>query len=186
MKTVLFALLTSLLLLGCVQQNPTATSAPVIDTQDSDAAINDARETGEELDQTGDIPAAENADPTPKATTSLGGGFYEPFTKIRYEQARTEGKTVFLEFYANWCPICKQQEPHIEAAFQEITDESVIGFRVNYNDDDTDDDERQLARQFGVSYQHTHVILDSQGNVKTKSLELWDKNRVLEEIRKAA
>lgn len=184
MKIFFTLMLASVLLFGCIQQSPDAapTANPSIDTQESDDAMTDA-ESMKEVQDTGDVPS-ENLDPAPTTASELGGGFYEPFTKARYDQAKTEGKIVFLEFYASWCPICATQEPQIEAAFDEITDESIIGFRVNYNDGDTDDDEKNLAREFGVSYQHTHVIVDASGNVKAKSLEYWGKDKVLEEIQK--
>ena len=110
---------------------------------------------------------------------------YEPFTKQAYEDALASGKVVYLEFYANWCPICAAQAPEIEAAFKELPTTKVSGFRVNYNDSETDEDEKNLARQFGITYQHTHVILDSNGSLVKKSLEVWDKETIISEVRKA-
>lgn len=111
---------------------------------------------------------------------------YTPFTQAEYDKAKSEGKIIFLEFYANWCPICKTQEPQIEAAFPQIKNEKIIGFRVNYNDSDTDNDEKDLAREFGITYQHTHVILNSTGIVEKKSLEFWDSETIKSEIAKVA
>lgn len=84
---------------------------------------------------------------------------YLDFNQADYEKALSEGKTVFLEFYANWCPICRAQEPALVDGFNSLNDSNVVGFRVNYNDPETDDLEKQLAKQFGVTYQHTHVIV---------------------------
>ena len=111
---------------------------------------------------------------------------YTPFTQSEYDKAKSEGKIIFLEFYANWCPICKTQEPQIEAAFPEIKNPNVIGFRVNYNDSDTDENERNLAREFGITYQHTHIILNADGSVAKKSLDYWGKEMVKSEIEKVA
>lgn len=74
-----------------------------------------------------------------------------------------------LYFYANWCPLCRPQEPVNVAVFGEgtVSPLGIAGFRVNYNDDETDDDERALARQFGVNYQHTFVTFGSDGT------EIW-------------
>ena len=60
----------------------------------------------------------------------------------------------------------------MQEAFNGIDDNKVIGFRVNYNDDQTDDDERVLAREFGVAYQHTKVFVKG-GQRVLKAPESW-------------
>lgn len=98
---------------------------------------------------------------------------YIEFNKVDYEKTKAEGKIIFLEFYANWCPICRAQAPKLVEGFNALTDDSVVGFRVNYNDDQTDEDEKKLAKDFGVSYQHTHVIV-KDGKVISKSTDDLD------------
>ncbi len=105
------------------------------------------------------------------------------FVKADYEQALHSNKLVVLYFYANWCPICKEEIKNIYPAFNELTTQNVIGFRVNFNDSDTDADEEALAREFGVPYQHTKVFLKN-GERVLKSPETWDKARYLSEINK--
>lgn len=111
---------------------------------------------------------------------------YIPFDKSAYDQARASGKVIYLEFYANWCPDCKAQAPILNEAFSEIKNPKVIGFRVNYKDSDTDSNEIDMARQFGITYQHTHVILDKNGNVAKKATGSWDKDTIESEIAKVA
>ena len=69
----------------------------------------------------------------------------------------------------------------MEKAFNELSSDKVVGFLVNYNDDQTDDDERNLAREFGVAYQHTKVFL-KDGQRILKSPESWNKDRYLNEL----
>jgi len=106
------------------------------------------------------------------------------FTSRDYEAALATDKLIVLYFYANWCPICREEFPKMQSAFNELQTGEVIGFRVNYNDDQTDADERNLARQFGVAYQHTKVFLKN-GERILKSPEEWDKNRYRNEIQNA-
>lgn len=106
------------------------------------------------------------------------------FTKADYDAAVKTDKLVVLYFYANWCPICKAEFPIMQKVFNELTTDKVIGFRVNYNDDQTDSDEKNLAREFGVAYQHTKVFVKG-GQRTLKSPEGWDENRYDTEINKA-
>ena len=106
------------------------------------------------------------------------------YNKSDYDAAVKSDKLVVLYFYANWCPICKAEFPVMQKAFNELTTDKAIGFRVNYNDDQTDNDEKNLAKQFGVAYQHTKVFVQS-GQRILKSPEGWDEKRYDMEISKA-
>ena len=108
---------------------------------------------------------------------------YLEFNKADYGKALKEKKKVLLYFYANWCPICKKEQPETFAAFNELKDPDLIGFRVNYRDSDTDADEEALAKEFGVSYQHTKIILKN-GQRAGKFPDSWDKQRYLDELAK--
>lgn len=107
------------------------------------------------------------------------------FNTADYDAALRTNKLVVLYFYATWCPICKAEVPKLEAAFNELTNDKVIGFRVNFNDSDTDNDEKNLAREFGVAYQHTKVFIKN-GQRVLKSPETWEKEKYLEEINRFA
>ena len=105
------------------------------------------------------------------------------FDKADYDVALKSGNVVFLYFYATWCPICRAEVPELYAAFNELKTDHIIGFRVNFNDGDTDADERALAQQFQVPYQHTKVII--KDGKATKFPDSWNKERYLSEINKA-
>jgi len=103
------------------------------------------------------------------------------FNKADYDKAVASNKLVVLYFYANWCPICKVEFPVAEEVFDSLDTSQVVGFRVNYNDSETDKDEENLAREFGVAYQHTKVFV-KDGNRVLKSPETWDADRYEKEI----
>ena len=121
----------------------------------------------------------------PQGTVIVGS--VSPFIDYNtadYDKALSEGRTVLLYFYANWCPICRVEIQDTEAAFRELTDPRIVGFRVNYNDDETDGDEESLARQYGIAYQHTKVILHN-GAPSLKDGSTWSRDRYLQELRDA-
>lgn len=108
---------------------------------------------------------------------------YIEFSKDDYENALRENKKILLYFYASWCPICQKEQPEVFAAFSELNDPNLVGFRVNYRDGGDDADEKALAKQFGVAYQHTKVIL-KDGKQAAKYPDSWDKQRYFDELAK--
>lgn len=98
---------------------------------------------------------------------------YLAFTKTDYDKALAENKIIFLDFYANWCPICRAETPVLQEGFNGLKTDKIIGFRVNFNDTETDSDEKALAKQFSVPYQHFKVILKDGKTVLTDA-DSWD------------
>jgi thiol-disulfide isomerase/thioredoxin len=140
-------------------------------------------EAGEMMESTDEVEMKKEAvmESTGYQGAHLGGSHDTPyiaFTQTDYEKALAEGKTILLYFYANWCPLCKAEQPETIAAFNDLSNPHLVGFRVNYKDSETDADEEALAKQFGITYQHTKVIL-KDGKQTLKSLDSWKKTDYL-------
>jgi len=104
------------------------------------------------------------------------------FNAEDYEKAKNSDKLIVIYFYANWCPICKKEVTSgLYPAFNELKEDNVVGFRVNYKDSDTNKNEENLAREFGVAYQHTKVFLKN-GERVLKAPNSWDKSDYLKNI----
>ncbi len=130
-------------------------------------------------------PASTNSEQTvsdyqSKVLAGTSSPFLE-FNTADYEKALAENKIILLDFYANWCPICRGEAPYLHQGFDGLTSDRVIGFRVNFNDSDTDEDEKTLAKQFSIPYQHTKVII-KEGKEVSRSLDSWTKEKFNEEI----
>lgn len=67
-----------------------------------------------------------------------------------------------LFFYASWCPTCRPVDEELSQNASQIP-EDVRVIRVNYNDPDTDSEEKVLAQKYEVTYQHTFVQISSDG-----------------------
>lgn len=182
MKLLLIGIGLMLLIFGCsssknstsLENQMTNTSNPSMDKMDSTSESSKMNENGTMM----------NNGSAMNNSINMESSQYIPFTKAIYEKAKADKKIIFLEFYANWCPFCKTQAPLLEQAFSEIKDQNVIGFRVNYKDSDTDNDEIELAKQFGITYQHTHIILDKNGNVAKRASGEWSIDMIKSEIKK--
>ena len=103
------------------------------------------------------------------------------FVKADYDKAIVSDKLVILYFYANWCPICRAEFPIMKEVFDSLPTDKAIAFRVNFNDNQTDKDEENLAREFGIAYQHTKVFLKG-GQRILKSPETWSKDHYIQEV----
>ncbi len=98
---------------------------------------------------------------------------YRTFTKTTYDEALADPtKVILLDFYANWCPICRAEQPVMLGGFDALTTHTLVGFRVNFKDNDTDADEKTLAEQLKVPYQHTKIFLKN-GREISRSTDAW-------------
>lgn len=108
---------------------------------------------------------------------------YLVFDQRDYDKAVSENKKIMLYFYADWCPSCKAEQVDVIAAFDELAVSDIIAFRVNYRDSNTDDFEEDLAREHGITYQHTKVFI-VDGERTQKAPNIWSKDKYIEEVMK--
>ncbi len=96
---------------------------------------------------------------------------YAPFVKETYSTDIASGKPVLLFFYASWCPFCQKQDPIIEDVYaKQVEDIGVNTYRVHYADSQTTDAEKAFAKAFGISSQHTFVLLGKDGKELARSV----------------
>lgn len=86
-------------------------------------------------------------------------GSYEPYAPELLARA-TDGDVV-LFFRATWCPTCRTLDDDIRAHLGDIPAGLTI-LDVDYDDSDA------LKTQYGVTYQHTLVQVDVDGNLLKK------------------
>lgn len=90
---------------------------------------------------------------------------YIEYSKQNLDKTRTTRRVLF--YYASWCPTCRPADEDLRNNANKIPDDVTV-IRVNYNDPETDQEEKGLAEKYGVTYQHTFVQIDSEGNEITK------------------
>lgn len=100
-----------------------------------------------------------------EASMQQTGGQYLNYSADSFDAAA--GKRRVLFFYASWCPTCIPADKSFAENTASLPADVVV-LRVNYNDPDTDDAENALAEKYGITYQHTFVQIDGEGNEVTK------------------
>lgn len=91
-------------------------------------------------------------------------------TNENFEELKNSGKTVLLDFYADWCGPCKMVSPMIDQIAEEHP-EYLVG-KVNV------DDEEDIAEAFGIMSIPTLVVLKG-GEVAQKSVGVIPKEQIL-------
>ena len=84
-------------------------------------------------------------------------GSYSAFDPAKISNA-ANGK-VILDFSASWCPICQKSDKNFKAS---ATPEGLTLLKVDY------DNSTELKKKYGVTYQHTFVQVDKDGNLLKK------------------
>lgn len=95
----------------------------------------------------------------------MAGSRYVEYSRLRLDSSSGNRRVLF--FYASWCPTCKPADANFRKNISKIP-EDVALIRVNYNDSETDQEEKDLAKKYGITYQHTFVQIDATGKEVTK------------------
>ncbi len=69
-----------------------------------------------------------------------------------------QGKVIYLDFWATWCPPCKKSMPFLNALRNELFDQGFEVIAINVDEDSRD--ARQLLQQFPVDYA---IAMDPSG-----------------------
>ncbi len=111
------------------------------------------------------------------------------------------GKTVFVNFWATWCPPCRSEMPAIEALYQEYKDRDVVVIGVDlYESRDkvrkfvqgggyswlfVIDDTGEVARNYRIRAVPTSFFLDSEGIIREVTIGAMNKKTMESKLAKA-
>ena len=97
---------------------------------------------------------------TEEKETVMKTGLYEAYAPEKVALASATNNVV-LFFRASWCPTCRAVDIDIKANLSKIPSSLTI-LDVNY------DNSTALKQKYGVTYQHTFVQVDKDGNLIKK------------------
>lgn len=97
------------------------------------------------------------------------------YTSEKDAQMLANSQKVVYFFAASWCPDCQATYADIKANFKSLPENVTIVF-VNY------DHSSELKKKYGITMQHTFVLVDSMGKAK----KLWSGTTTVAAILKNA
>ncbi len=105
---------------------------------------------------------------------------WQSFDQKAFDSAVSSGKSVVLDFHADWCPTCRAQAPILADLIKTDTamKKGLVAFKANY------DTEGMLKKQFGVQKQST-IIVFKGGKEVARSTGVTDRMTLAELIAQA-
>lgn len=108
------------------------------------------------------ISESTNLDSTnTKSTVDSSQGKYIQFSPEVLASSKNTRRVLY--FYANWCPTCKVANENFISNINKIPSDVTL-IRINYDDTETDEIEKDLAAKYAITYQHSFVQIDIDDN----------------------
>lgn len=86
-----------------------------------------------------------------------------PFNQQAFMKAKSEGKTVLVDFHADWCPVCRKQASVLPDVLKHDSYQNVVAFTANF------DSEKKLEKKLKVNHQSTLVVFKGEKEVARES-----------------
>jgi thioredoxin 1 len=142
------------------------------------AMIESANQAAMDKDKTDDQLMMKKDETTimPASDTMMNTGSYEVYAPDKVALASATHDVV-LFFRASWCPTCRAVDADIKTNLSKIPSSLAI-LDVNY------DTASELKKKYGVTYQHTFVQVDTNGNLIKKWSESPTLTALVAEVQK--
>ena len=101
--------------------------------------------------QTDDMAAtetvAEATDPAEPAAMAASHEIAVPFTQAAFETAQSQNRPILVDVYADWCPVCAQQQPAIDQAAADPANDGLVVFQIDFDDQKNEQEQFRVTRQ---------------------------------------
>lgn len=128
------------------------------------------------------FPSTENQNETSEKEPELADdtnfapvGSYEIYSPEKISE-KSKTSRVVLFFNATWCPTCRALDKNIKANLSAIPGDITI-LSVDY------DTYKDLKQKYGVTYQHTLVQVDGEGNMLKKWSGSSNLSKLVQEVK---
>mgnify|MGYP005847273115 CR=1 FL=1 len=118
-----------------------------------------------------------------------------------YRLSAYRGKVVLLNFWATWCPPCRDEMPSMERAHQKVKDQNIVLLAVNVGESEEQvfeftgrylvtfplllDTDGAVVRKYRVIGLPTTFVIDPRGMVTHSAVggREWDDEKLLDQLR---
>lgn len=77
---------------------------------------------------------------------------WQPFSAAAFAEAQKEGKSILVDIFAPWCPVCRAQNPILVQLTREPQFDSLVVFKVDF------DNQKDDVRALKASSQSTLIV----------------------------
>jgi peroxiredoxin len=145
-------------------------------------------------------PGQQTLPPLPKPFTAPDFSLKDENGKV-HRLADYRGKVVVLNFWATWCPPCREEMPAMERAHQKVKGEKIAIIAVNVGEDEDTvfgftgqypltfplplDTDGSVIRKYPVIGLPTTFIIDPRGQATHQTVggRHWDDDKLLDQLR---
>jgi thiol-disulfide isomerase/thioredoxin len=82
-----------------------------------------------------------------------------PFDQKAFDAAQASGRSILVEFYTTWCPVCKVQRPFLTTLGQNPKYQKIAYYEIDF------DRHKDLAREFRVHKQSTLIVFKGKNEI---------------------
>lgn len=122
----------------------------------------------------------------------------------QYSLSQFRGKLVVINFWATWCPPCREEMPSMERAWQKLKNSNIVFLAINVGETEDEifpflasypvsfplpmDINGELVKQYPVVGLPTTYIVSAKGMVTHKAVgtRSWDHPELIRQLRKMA
>lgn len=121
---------------------------------------------------------------------------------ISHRLSDYKGKTVIINFWATWCPPCREEMPSMERAWNKIKEQNIVMLAINVGEDEDTvftfmadypasftilfDTSGTMIEQWPVQGLPTTFVVSPEGRLVYRAIggREWDDDKLLDQIRK--